>query len=105
MSLLQRPGSSSSLALSHEALLLTPAHVNVGAILVPAWIGAAYLFTSSTSFANPAVTIARSLTDTFSGIAPDDVPAFIAFQLVGAAVGLALAWLLYPSSGRLKKGS
>ena len=79
--------------------------LNVGAILVPAWIGAAYLFTSSTSFANPAVTIARSLTDTFSGIAPDDVPAFIAFQLVGAAVGLALVLLLYPSNGRLKKGS
>jgi arsenate reductase len=77
--------------------------VNVGAILIPAWIGAAYLFTSSTSFANPAVTIARSLTDTFSGIAPDDVLAFIAFQLIGAAVGWSVALLLYPSSKRLEK--
>jgi len=77
--------------------------LNVVAILIPAWIGAAYLFTSSTSFANPAVTIARSLTDTFTGIAPDDVPAFIAFQLVGAAFGLSLALLFYPSSQRLRK--
>ena len=55
--------------------------------LVAAWIGAAYFFTSSTSFANPAVTIARSLTDSFSGINFSSVPAFIAAQIVGAAVG------------------
>ncbi len=53
------------------------------------------LFTSSTSFANPAVTIARSLTDTFSGIDPSDVPAFVVFQLVGAALGATLALILY----------
>ncbi len=58
------------------------------------FISAGYWFTASTSFANPAVTIARSLTDTFSGIAPADAPAFIAAQLVGAAVATALAaWL------------
>jgi len=57
--------------------------------LVAAWIGAAYFFTSSTSFANPAVTIARSLTDSFSGIKFSSVPAFIAAQIVGAALGYA----------------
>ena len=55
--------------------------------LVAAWIGAAYFFTSSTSFANPAVTIARSLTDSFSGIKFSSVPAFIAAQIVGAILG------------------
>jgi glycerol uptake facilitator-like aquaporin len=55
--------------------------------LVAAWIGAAYFFTSSTSFANPAVTIARSLTDSFSGIRLSSVPAFIAAQIVGAILG------------------
>ncbi len=55
--------------------------------LVAAWIGAAYFFTSSTSFANPAVTIARSLTNSFSGIDISSVPAFIAAQIVGAILG------------------
>jgi glycerol uptake facilitator-like aquaporin len=55
--------------------------------LVAAWIGAAYFFTSSTSFANPAVTIARSLTDSFSGIKFSSVPGFIAAQIVGAIIG------------------
>jgi arsenate reductase len=72
----------------------------LGAILVPAWIGAAYFFTSSTSFANPAVTIGRSLTDTFAGIAPASVGYFIAFQVIGAAVGATLTELLYPRRGR-----
>ena len=72
---------------------------HLGPALVPAWIGAAYFFTSSTSFANPAVTIGRSLTDTFSGIAPASVPAFIAFQVVGAAVGALLTEYLYPRPG------
>ena len=73
---------------------------NLGAVLVPAWIGAAYFFTSSTSFANPAVTIGRSLTDTFSGISPADVPVFIAFQLLGAAIGAGVVMMLYPRQGR-----
>ena len=55
--------------------------------LVAAWIGAAYFFTSSTSFANPAVTIARGLTDSFSGIKFSSVPGFIAAQIVGAIIG------------------
>jgi glycerol uptake facilitator-like aquaporin len=57
--------------------------------MVAAWIGAAYWFTASTSFANPAITIARSLSDTFAGIRPLDVPAFIAAQIVGALAALA----------------
>lgn len=71
----------------------------LGPILVPAWIGSAYFFTSSTSFANPAVTIGRSLTDTFAGISPASVPYFIAFQIMGAAVGAALTELLYARRG------
>src|SRR4051812_47630922 len=61
---------------------------------VAGYIAAAYWFTSSTSFANPAVTIGRTLTDTFAGIAPSSVPAFIAFEIVGAvlAVGLMHFW-------------
>jgi glycerol uptake facilitator-like aquaporin len=57
---------------------------------VPAWIGAAYWFTASTSFANPAITIGRSLSDTFAGIRPADAPAFIAAQLAGALLGTLL---------------
>ncbi|MGV9555689.1 aquaporin [Streptomyces sp. NPDC003401] len=58
--------------------------------LVASYIGAAYWFTSSTSFANPAVTIGRAFTDTFAGIAPASVPPFVAAQLLGAAAGLGL---------------
>ena len=54
------------------------------------YITAAYWFTASTSFANPAVTVARSLTDTFAGIRPADVPAFVVAQLLGAAAATAL---------------
>jgi glycerol uptake facilitator-like aquaporin len=64
------------------------------AFAVGSYIAAAYWFTSSTSFANPAVTIARSLSDTFAGIRPTDVPLFIAAQLVGALAGtLLFRWL------------
>lgn len=66
--------------------------------LVGLYITAAYWFTASTSFANPAVTIARALTDTFSGIRPIDAPGFILAQIVGALVAWALAgWLWAPS--------
>ncbi len=69
--------------------------------LVGLYITAAYWFTASTSFANPAVAIARSLTNTFSGIRPLDLPGFIASQLIGAVCGMAVAaWLLrQPESG------
>lgn len=82
-------------------ILLTRHH---RAAAVPAsvalYIGAAYWFTASTSFANPAITLVRSLTDTFAGIAPHDVPAFIAAQLVGAGLGLALANALNGSAAK-----
>jgi glycerol uptake facilitator-like aquaporin len=68
------------------------------AIAVGGYITAAYWFTSSTSFANPAVTIARTITDTFAGIAPASAPGFIAAQLVGGALGLALVRFLYPQT-------
>jgi glycerol uptake facilitator-like aquaporin len=65
---------------------------------VGAYIGAAYFFTSSTSFANPAVSIGRAFTNTFAGIAPVSLPGFVAAQLVGGAVGLGLLALLYPTA-------
>jgi glycerol uptake facilitator-like aquaporin len=64
--------------------------------MVAAWIGAAYWATASTSFANPAISVARSLTDTFSGIRPIDVPGFIVAQLAGAFMGWLLARVLFP---------
>jgi glycerol uptake facilitator-like aquaporin len=64
--------------------------------MVAAWIGAAYWFTASTSFANPAITIARSLTNTFAGIRPADVPPFIGAQFIGALFACAVAWRLFP---------
>jgi glycerol uptake facilitator-like aquaporin len=63
---------------------------------VGAWIGGAYWFTSSTSFANPAVTVARTLSDSIAGIAPVSAPMFIAMQLVGAAIAYGLVLLFYP---------
>ena len=66
--------------------------------MVATWIGAAYWFTASTSFANPAITIARSLSDTFAGIRPADVPGFIAAQLVGALGALVLARNLFKTT-------
>jgi glycerol uptake facilitator-like aquaporin len=70
--------------------------------MVAAWIGAAYWFTASTSFANPAITIARSLTDTFAGIRPADAPAFIAAQLIGALIALGAARSLFPAKAALQ---
>lgn len=64
---------------------------------VAAWIVGAYWFTSSTSFANPAVTVARAFTDTFAGIRPIDVPAFVVAQLVGAGCAVGLFRWLVPS--------
>jgi glycerol uptake facilitator-like aquaporin len=66
--------------------------------VVGAYIGAAYFFTSSTSFANPAVTIGRMFTDTFAGIAPGSVLPFVAAQFVGAALGFMVVLILFPLS-------
>jgi glycerol uptake facilitator-like aquaporin len=68
--------------------------------MVAAWIGAAYWFTASTSFANPAITIARALSNTFSGIRPLDVPEFVVAQVVGALTALLLSRLLFPNHVR-----
>ena len=66
---------------------------------IGAYIGAAYWFTSSTSFANPAVTLGRAFTDTFAGIAPSSVSGFVIAQLVGMIVGVAAVALFYPHAG------
>jgi glycerol uptake facilitator-like aquaporin len=63
---------------------------------VGAYIGAAYFFTSSTSFANPAITVGRMFSDSFAGIAPASVPAFIGAQLVGGVLAVAAIRALYP---------
>jgi len=68
----------------------------LSAAVVGAYIGAAYWFTSSTSFANPAVTVGRMFTDTFAGIAPGSVPLYVSAQIIGAAVGLGLVITLFP---------
>jgi glycerol uptake facilitator-like aquaporin len=63
---------------------------------VGAYIGAAYFFTSSTSFANPAISVGRMFSDTFAGIAPASVPAFVGFELIGGLVAIAVLRVLYP---------
>jgi glycerol uptake facilitator-like aquaporin len=68
---------------------------------VGAYIGAAYWFTSSTSFANPAVSLGRSFSDSFAGIAPSSVPGFVVAQLVGGAVGLLIIVVLYPTASEV----
>jgi glycerol uptake facilitator-like aquaporin len=72
-----------NLLVSQKNLIVIPA-------AVAAWIGSAYFFTSSTSFANPAVTIGRTFSDSFAGIAPESAPKFIAAQILGAIIGLGL---------------
>jgi glycerol uptake facilitator-like aquaporin len=84
-------------------LIFALAATNRGVLAAPAvgaYIGAAYWFTSSTSFANPAVTVGRIFSDTFAGIAPASAPGFIVAQLIGAAVGLGLLLVLFPFAGR-----
>jgi glycerol uptake facilitator-like aquaporin len=81
-----------ALAATSRGVLAAPA--------VGAYIGAGYWFTSSTSFANPAVTVGRMFSDTFAGIAPGAVPGFVVAQLIGAAVGLGLLLVLFPAAAR-----
>jgi len=75
--------------------LIRTDRANLIALAVPGVIGAAYFFTSSTSFANPAVTIGRIFSDTFAGIAPGSVIGFIAFQIVGAALAVLLVQMMF----------
>jgi glycerol uptake facilitator-like aquaporin len=94
--------ATAGLVLLIIGLARTRRSVPVVAGAVGAYIGAAYWFTSSTSFANPAVTVGRMFTDTFAGIAPSSALPFVITQLVGAAVGLGVAVLLFP---RVSTGS
>ena len=76
--------------------LVRSGRAQLAAAVVGAYIGSAYFFTSSTSFANPAITIGRMFSDSFAGIAPGSAPWFITAQLAGALLGLALVRWLYP---------
>ena len=85
------------------ALIFALARSGRGAVAAPAvgaYIGAAYWFASSTAFANPAVTVGRMFSDTFAGLAPASVPAFVAAQLVGLCIGLLVTLALYPAPGK-----
>lgn len=73
---------------------------SVAPAAVGAYVGSAYWFTSSTSFANPAVSIGRAFSDTFAGIAPASLPGFIVAQIFGAIVGAGVLAVLYPDAGR-----
>jgi len=75
-------------------LLVVQKNLTVIPAAVAVWIGSAYFFTSSTSFANPAVTVGRTFSDSFAGIAPSSAPAFIAAQILGALIGLGLVKVL-----------
>lgn len=77
-------------------MLVRSGRLRLVAGAVAAYIGAAYWFTASTSFANPAVTVARTLSDTFAGIDPASAPMFVAMQLAGAALAALTVRLLYP---------
>jgi glycerol uptake facilitator-like aquaporin len=83
-------------------LLTNQGRTSLAAVLVPAWIGAAYFFTSSTSFANPAVTLARSQSDTFSGIDISSVPLFVLAQLLGAGVAILLSHILNSTDQKVR---
>ena len=76
--------------------LLRTARMSATPYVVGAYIGGAYFFTSSTSFANPAVTVARTLSDTFAGIEPASAPMFVLMQVVGVGAAVALVGALFP---------
>ena len=102
----QRPGSPAHFLSEIVATVgLMPGHLRLGPhwpvpewppAAVGAYIGAAYFFTSSTSFANPAITVGRMFSNTFAGIAPSSVPSFVVAQVVGGAVAVVIIKVLYP---------
>lgn len=95
-----------TLGLVSVILAANRSHVAVVAIAVGAYISAAYWFTASTSFANPAVTLARCLSDTFAGIRPADVPGFMLAQFAGGGVATVLfAWLMPTESDARRTGT
>jgi glycerol uptake facilitator-like aquaporin len=77
--------------------LVRSRNTQVAPFAVGAYITGAYFFTSSTSFANPAVTLARTLSDTFAGIAPSSVPGFVVAQMVGAIIACGVIRILWPA--------
>jgi arsenate reductase len=81
--------------------LLRSSRPGAAPFAIGAFIGSAHFFTSSTSFANPAVTVARALSDTFTGIAPSSVLPFVGSQLLGGILGFAVVLTLYPDVGRV----
>ncbi|MEO5795924.1 MAG: MIP/aquaporin family protein [Rhodoferax sp.] len=90
-----------AVAMAGLILVILRAPAGKASALVACYIGAAYWFTASTSFANPAAVLGRSLSDTFSGIAPASAPGFVLAQCVGALLGLGVARLFEPSSGEI----
>jgi glycerol uptake facilitator-like aquaporin len=88
--------AAATFALVACILLVSRARRNAVAAAVALTIAAGYWWTASTSFANPAITIARALSDTFAGIRPEDAPGFIVAQLIGAFAALAACGWLYP---------
>ena len=80
--------------------LVRTGRARLSAPAVGGYIGAAYWFTSSTSFANPAVTVGRMFSDSFAGISPSSAPGFVAAQVIGGLIGLALVAALYPEGSR-----
>ena len=82
-------------------LLRNQNKVQLVPIIVAGWIGAAYLFTSSTSFANPAITFARMFSNSYSGISPDSAWKFMIAQLIGGALGASVSNIFYSNSGRV----
>jgi len=82
-------------------LVILRAPVGRASIMVAAYIGAAYWFTASTSFANPAAAFGRMFSDTFAGIAPSSVPGFVIAELIGAVIGLALHTIFEPREQRI----
>ncbi|GAA0995135.1 glycerol uptake facilitator-like aquaporin [Subtercola frigoramans] len=85
-------------------LIFALARTGRGALAAPAvgaYIGAAYWFTSSTSFANPAVTVARMFSDTFAGIAPGSVPGYVGAQIIGSALAIGLLLVIFPVATRV----
>ena len=98
-----RPMVMAGLAKLVELVIFSLARSGRGssaAAAVGAYIGAAYFFTSSTSFANPAITIGRMFSNSFAGIAPSSAPAFIGAQVVGAGLAVGAIKVLYPDLGR-----
>ena len=88
-------------------LIFALAATSRGALAAPAvgaYIGAAYWFTSSTSFANPAVTVGRIFSDTFAGIAPASVPGYVLAHLIGSAIGIGVLLILFPAAARIADG-